>query len=45
MTTYFGSIGAEFHAWARDRYPSGLVSSGVKSGVKAIAASTMRGSA
>ena len=44
MTTAFGSTGAGSNEWARDRSPSGSVS-GVKSGVKVTAASTVRGSA
>ena len=45
MTTAFGSIGAESNEWARGLCPTRLVSAGGKSGMKATAASTMRGSA
>ena len=45
MTTAFGSIGAGSNEWTRDLCPTGLMSTGVKSGMKITAASTMRGSA
>ena len=45
MTTAFGGIGVVSNEWARDQCPTGLVSTGVKSGVKVTAASTVRGSA
>ena len=45
MAIVFGSIGAESNEWARDRCPSGMVSTGVKSGVKVTAARPVRGSA
>ena len=45
MTTAFRSIGAEYSEWARGLYPTGLVSTGGKSGVKITAARTVRGSA
>ena len=45
MTTAFGCIGAGSNEWARDLCPTGLVLTSVKSGAKATAASTVRGSA
>ena len=45
MTTAFDSIGAEFNEWATDLCPTGLVSTGGRSGVKVTAASTVRGGA
>ena len=45
MTTIFGSIGVESNEKARDLCPTGLVSAGVRSGVKVTAASSVRGSA
>ena len=45
MITDFGSIDARSDEWARDRCPSGLVPTGVKSGLKITAASTVRGTA
>ena len=44
MTTAFGGIGVVSNEWARDQCPTGLVSTGVKSGVKVTAVSTVRGS-
>ena len=45
MTTAFGSIGAESNKWARDLCPTGLVSTGGKSGLRVTPSSTLKGSA
>ena len=43
ITTALGSLGTESNEWARVRCPTGLMSTGSKSGVKVTAASTVKG--